>query len=100
MSKITKVFDLKSRIKVTVDISEKVLEATIKELCVALKDDSDKAKQHQARYLLSAAAERGLDGLVEAVFTQAFREAFREGIDFGFSDDSIKVSPPQLFFKR
>ncbi|QHJ80129.1 MAG: hypothetical protein [Caudoviricetes sp.] len=100
MSKITKVFDLKSRIKVSIDVSEKELENTIKELCKALKDDSDKAKQHQARYMLSAAAERGMDGLVEAVFTQAFRESFREGVDFGFGSDEIKVSPPQLFFKR
>ena len=101
MSKITKVFDLKARIKVSIDVSENGMEDTIKELCKALKDDSDKAKQHQARYMLSAAYEGGVDGLVEAVYTQAFRESFREGVvDFGFGGDEITVSPPQLVFKR
>ena len=100
MGKITKVFDLKARIKINLELSDAEIESTIKMLAEDIHSE-DKAEDYQSRYLLAAAYEGGVDGLVEAVFTQAFRESFREGVvDFGFGGDDITISPPQLVFKR
>ena len=100
MSKITKVFDLKTRIKIKLELSDAGIERTIKRLSDDMHSE-DKAKACQSRYLLAAAYAGGVDGLVDAVVTQAFRESFRKGeIDFGFDGDDITVSPPQLVFKR
>ena len=99
MSKVTKVFDLKARIKIKLELSDAEIERTIKMLADDMHSE-DKAKAYQSRYLLAAAYEGGVDGLVEAVFTQSFRESFRDGVDFGFGGDEITVSPPQLVFKR
>lgn len=100
MSKYTKVFDLKTRVKATVELTDEEIKETIKRLIIDSKDESDKAKQHKANHLLRVAAFEGIDGLIEAVFTQSFRESFRDGVDFGFVNDEITVSPPQLVFKR
>lgn len=100
MSKVTKVFDLKTRIKIKLELSDAEIERAIKMLAEDIHSE-DKAKAYQSRYLLAAVYEGGGDGLVEAVLTLAFRESFREGVvDFGVGEDEITVSPPQLVFKR
>lgn len=103
MSKYTKVFDLKTRIKVSQEIPNEEVETIINGLIGAAKDESDPKKQHEAKYLLASAVTRGVDGMLEAILHIAIRKVFREegGEVFGFGyGDDVTVSPPQLVFKR
>lgn len=105
MAKVTKVFDLKTKIKFVIDVPEGELELMVKEAADVYQSGVCEGKVTKAQWyiaasILEAAATKGIDGVLEASLRMAYRDAFREGqLDLGLTDE-VTMSPPTLSFKR
>lgn len=106
MSKVTKVFDLKTRIKIVLDLSEKELDELIVLLAEkvngGISEKTPARDYNLAKHFLSVAYAGGYDALVEAMLTFHYRKNIREGLverDM-FVNGELTMSPPQLTFKR
>lgn len=75
----------------TDDVME-VLEVAIERLVVG---DGDKAATQMAKRIVSAAYEKGLDGVVEVLVAVGIRRVIKRSDDF---DDIVKKSPATITF--
>lgn len=106
MSKITKVFDLKTRVKIVFELTEKELDELIVTMAEVVNggiSEKTTAREYNlAKHWLSVAYEGGYDALIESMLQFHYREAIREGLmelDM-FDNGKLTMSPPQLVFKR
>lgn len=106
MGKVTKVFDLKTRIKLTIDITEEDLDELLIEAAGVVQAGvcegrTTKKQWHLANHFVQTAAAGGYEALIEAVITELYRGAIRDGLmELPSFDSGITMSPPQLVFKR
>lgn len=106
MSKITKVFDLKTRVKIVFELSEKELDELIVTMAEVVNggiSEKTTAREYNlAKHWLSVAYTDGYEALIESMLSHHYRETFREGLvelDM-FDNGKLTMSPPQLVFKR
>lgn len=108
MSKITKVFDLKTRVKIVSVLSEKELDELIvamaKVVNGGISEKTTARGYNLAKHWLSVAYTGGYDALIESMLTFHYREAIRDGLmglELDMLDNGkLTMSPPQLVFKR
>lgn len=106
MGKVTKVFDLKTRVKIVFELSEKELDELIVTMAGVVKGgvtgEVTAREYNLAKHWLSVAYTGGYDKLIESMLTFHYREAIRDGLmelDM-FDNGKLTMSPPQLVFKR
>lgn len=106
MNKITKVFDLKTRVKLVVELSEKELDELIvimaKKVNGGISEKTTAREYNLAKHWLSVAYKGGYDALIESMLQFHYRKAIRDGlIELDAPDNGkLTMSPPQLVFKR
>ena len=108
MSKVTKVFNLKTGVKLVVEVTEQQLNELITKMTEMVKLGISATVTPREYFLakrwLEDAYEGGYDALLESIIQYHYREAIRDfdlkGTDMFDNNGKLTLRPPQLVLKR